>query len=58
MTEDELFNIERLKMDCDEKCLTCNKESKIEDKCLIFNKSRVFYPIIYPGYKQKYFKCI
>ena len=58
MTEDELYEIERLKMDCDEKCLICNNESKIEDKCLICNKSRGFYPIIYPGHKQKYYKCL
>ena len=58
MTEDELFKIERLKMDCVEKCLTCNNESKIEDKCLICNKSRGFYPIIYPGHKQKYYQCL
>ena len=58
MTEEELFKIERLKMGCNEKCLTCNNESKIEDKCLICNKTRGFYPIIYPGYKQKYFTCL
>ena len=58
MTEEELYAGERLKANCSEECLICNEESKMEKMCLICNKSNGFYPLIYPGYEQKYFKCL
>ena len=57
MTDYELYNNERLKAKCNEKCLVCNEESKKEDLCLICNNTKGFYPVIYPKLKQKYFDC-
>ena len=58
MTEDELYSGERKRANCSEDCLICNDESKIKNMCLICNKSNGFYPVIYPGYEQKYFECL
>ena len=58
MTEEEVYYGERKRANCSQECLICNDESKIENMCLICNKSRGFYPLIYPGYEQKYFKCL
>ena len=58
MTEEELYYGERLRANCSEECLICNEESKKENMCLICNKSKGFYPMIYPGYEQQYFKCL
>jgi len=57
MNESELYDGERQKANCDEKCLTCNDESKIENLCLSCNKTGGYYPVIYPGYKHKYYEC-
>ena len=57
-TEDELYKYERIRANCSEECLICNDESKMKNMCLICNKSKGFYPLIYPGYSQKYFKCL
>ena len=56
-TEDELYDNERLKANCNEKCLVCNNESKENDLCITCNKSKGYYPLIYPKQKQKYFEC-
>ena len=58
MSDDELYKNERLKASCEAKCLTCNEQSKIENLCLICNKTKGFYPLIYPGVKQIYFECL
>ena len=56
-TEDELYDGERLKANCNEKCLICNDESKKDDLCLICNKTKGYYPVIYPGTKQTFYEC-
>ena len=55
---DELYKFERMKSNCSEECLICNDESKIKNMCIICNKSNGFYPLVYPGYTQNYFKCL
>ena len=57
MTEDQLYDGERLKANCNEKCLTCNDESKKDNLCLICNTTKGYYPAIYPGTKQKFYEC-
>ena len=57
MNESELYDGERLKTNCDEKCLTCNDESKKENLCISCNKTRGYYPVIYPGNNNKYYEC-
>ena len=57
MTENELYDGERQKANCEEKCLTCNDESKKENLCLSCNKTGGYYPVIYPGHKDKYYEC-
>ena len=57
MTKEELYYGEILRANCSEECLICNDESKAENKCLICNNSNGFYPLVYPGYEQKNFKC-
>jgi hypothetical protein len=58
MSDNELYSNERLKAVCETKCLTCNEQSKNENLCLICNKGKGFYPVIYPGVEQKYFECL
>ena len=58
LSDNELYYKERLKASCDKKCLTCSEESKIENLCLICNKAKGFYPLIYPGVEQKYYECL
>ena len=57
MTEEELYSEERLKANCNEKCLICNDESKKKDLCLICNRNENYYPIIYPGTNQEFYEC-
>jgi alpha-amylase len=57
MTEDELYEGERRRADCNEECLICNDESKSKNMCLICDISKGFYPVIAPGQEQKYFEC-
>ena len=58
MNDEELYYGERLRANCSKECLICNDESKSKNMCLICNKSLGFYPVIYPGYEQKYFECL
>ena len=58
MSDDELYYKERLKASCDIKCLACNEQSKAENLCLICNKAKGFFPLIYPGVNQKYYECL
>ena len=37
MTEDDLYGKEKLKVNCEEKCLLCNDESKKDNLCLTCN---------------------
>ena len=57
LTEEQLYGEERLKVNCNEKCLICNDESKKDDLCLSCNRNKGYYPILYPGKKQKYYEC-
>ena len=65
MTEEELYAKERykiLKMNCSEKCLTCDEESRENNLCLTCDKSKGFYPLINnikneTNETQKYFEC-
>ena len=57
-TEEELYNSEKLKSNCELKCLTCNNESKKNNLCLICNKSKGFYPLILSGEEQEYYECL
>ena len=58
MTEEELYYNERKKANCSEECLICDTESMMENMCLICNISNGFYPLIYPGYDQRYYECL
>ena len=58
MTDEELYYMERIRSNCSKECLICDNESKKKNMCLICNKTKGFYPIIYPGYEQKYFNCL
>ena len=58
MEDDEIYNKERIKADCNEKCLICNDESKKDDLCLICNITKGFYPVINPRQNQKYYECL
>ena len=58
MTEEELYYNERKKANCSEECLICDTESMMKNMCLICNISNGFYPLIYPGYDQKYYECL
>ena len=57
MTEDELYSTEMAKVNCDEKCLICNDESKKDDLCLACNVEKGYYPVIYPGTEQTFYEC-
>ena len=57
MNENELYDGERQKANCDEKCLTCNDESKKENLCLSCNKTGGYFPVIYSGKEEKYYDC-
>ena len=54
--ENELYDEERLKANCNEKCLICNEESKKENLCLDCNVTKGYYPVIYDE-KQKFYEC-
>ena len=43
---------------CDEKCLTCNEESKISNLCISCNTNKNYFPINYNIPSQKYYDCI
>ena len=57
MTEEQIYNNERIKTNCDEKCLTCNEESKKDNLCVICNYNKGYYPVIYPGTEQNFYEC-
>ena len=59
MTEEELYGKERLKvfkMNCSEKCLTCDDESRENNLCLSCDDSKGYFPLVY-NESQKYFEC-
>ena len=43
--------------DCEEKCLTCNEESKELNLCLSCNKNKDYYPVNYNKGPQIFFEC-
>ena len=57
MSEDDLYGKEKLKVDCEEKCLLCNDESKNENLCVTCNFEKGYYPVIYPGSDQTFYEC-
>ena len=57
-TENELYEKERFKADCNESCLICNEESKILNKCIYCNIEKGYYPIFYGNIYERYHECI
>ena len=58
LTENELYEKERLKADCNESCLICNEESKKLNKCIYCNTEKGYYPIFYGDIYERYHECI
>ena len=54
--ENELYQYEKLKVVCPEKCSICNEESKNMDMCIYCNIEREYYPV-FNGY-ERYYKCL
>ena len=57
MNESELYDAEKVKAKCGEKCLICNDKSEIGNLWLSCNLSGEYYPLIYQGAKHKYYEC-
>ena len=57
IAEQNLEGVKVGKVNCDEKCLICNDESKKDDLCLACNVEKGYYPVIYPGTEQTFYEC-
>ena len=57
ITEEELYTHDRLKAQCDEKCLICNEESKLLDRCIFCNSNLNYYPVMEAGGREEYYEC-
>ena len=55
--EDDLYEKEKLKVNCEEKCLLCIDESKKDNLCMTCNFEKVYYPVIYPGLDETFYEC-
>ena len=58
LTENELYEKERLKANCSEGCLICNEESKNLNKCIYCNIEKGYYPIFSGNIYERYHECI
>ena len=56
--ENDLYEKERLKADCNENCLICDEESKKINKCIYCNEPKGYYPIFYGNIYERYHVCI
>ena len=57
ITEEELYTKDLEKTNCDEKCLICNEESKLLDKCIFCDSNKGYYPIMEIGGREEYYDC-
>ena len=57
MNETQLYGDEIEKTHCQEKCLTCNEESKKDDLCLICNKDAGYFPVKDTDEDKEFYEC-
>ena len=57
LTGEELYSKDKLKTNCEEKCLLCNEESKIDNKCILCNSNQYYYPAIEKVGISEYYEC-
>ena len=57
ITNEELYKHDKLKAVCDKKCLICDEQSKLEDKCIFCDSNNDYYPIMENGGKEEYYDC-
>ena len=57
LTEEELYSKEKFKADCDKKCLICNEESKLLDKCILCDTNNDYFPAKVTGENEDYYEC-
>ena len=57
LTDEELYTKDKLKADCDQKCLICNEESKLLNKCIFCDSDNDYYPVMNIGGSEEYYEC-
>ena len=57
VTDEELYTKDIEKAQCDEKCLICNEESKLLDKCIFCDSNIGYYPVMESGGREEYYEC-
>ena len=57
LTDEELYTKDRLKAECDPKCLICNDDSKREDKCIFCDSNNDYFPVMESGGSEEYYQC-
>ena len=57
LTAEELYKKKKLKTNCEEKCLICSEESEKEDKCILCNLNKNYYPVILNDYSEQLYEC-
>ena len=56
-TDEQLYTHDKLKAVCDEKCLICDEQSKLEDKCIFCDSNNDYFPVMENGGKEEYYDC-
>ena len=57
LTDEDLYSNEVSKAICDMKCLICNQESKLIDKCILCDTNNDYYPAKYTQAIEDYYEC-